>query len=702
MASALPYADGCRAAIAAGRRAVPVAVPAGLPLGWHDCTDAMLRNYALASLGLLTVAVAQTPINMPPFVQTYVAHATRGFYFTAPVDCVITGLEAPNEGGQTNQVVEVLDFGLIAPLSFPSTTSPVAQLFYDNSVAAGSTVNCSVALVAGRIYGIFGCCTDSPGSANTFTSYGNGPFATDMLGNQVTLRRLIVQSGIASNGGNQPCSVSTGRIGRVLVDIEPAGLVAGFHVDVSAGPAPLTVNFTDASVSDDPGGVTSWAWDFENDGTVDSTVQNPSHTFTTCGDFDVALTVTDASNPPDSELIAASVRTDVTTAAFSVSQLASPNVWQFTDTSNLTPTSWAWDFENDGTVDSTLQNPTYTTAGSCLDTTVSLTVMRNCQSSLLVQRTFLAGNVFLGETNGGNGLTSPTSVGNYFDIDVTATPGLTVCGLALAPYLLIGPCFVNVYVTEDTHAGKEGQAAAWRLVSTGSAISLGGGLAPPTLMNVAMDTPFYLPVGSYGIAVFLNSPGGMGIAYTDGPAGPYVGADLTIHPNAVGTSSDSELGPVAFSPRLWNGGFHYTLCGAGVEAAAGFFGTGCPGALGTPQLDAGVTAPALGTTYQLDVTNVPGGLAVMMSGLSPTFSPVFGALPVEGTPHGAPGCWLRTSADSTEVLLTGTTTASWSFAIPNDPTFVCLPFFNQAGVLSIGTNPVGFVLSDARAAVVGH
>ena len=39
---------------------------------------------------------------------------------------------------------------------------------------------------------------------------------------------------------------------------------------------------------------TAWAWDFQNDGTSDSTLQNPVHTFTSVGTYQVNLTVTNA------------------------------------------------------------------------------------------------------------------------------------------------------------------------------------------------------------------------------------------------------------------------------------------------------------------------------------------------------------------------------------------------------------------------
>lgn len=61
---------------------------------------------------------------------------------------------------------------------------------------------------------------------------------------------------------------------------------ASFTFSTSA----LTVSFTDTSTDSD-GSVVSWSWDFGGDGT--STAQNPSHTFSADGTFNVSLTVTD-------------------------------------------------------------------------------------------------------------------------------------------------------------------------------------------------------------------------------------------------------------------------------------------------------------------------------------------------------------------------------------------------------------------------
>ena len=60
------------------------------------------------------------------------------------------------------------------------------------------------------------------------------------------------------------------------------------------GPTPLDVEF-DASASSDPDGdAISYAWDFDRDGTTDSTAVTVTHRFATAGSYTPRLTVTDA------------------------------------------------------------------------------------------------------------------------------------------------------------------------------------------------------------------------------------------------------------------------------------------------------------------------------------------------------------------------------------------------------------------------
>jgi len=61
--------------------------------------------------------------------------------------------------------------------------------------------------------------------------------------------------------------------------------IAAFNATPTSGCAPLTVNFTDQST----GNITSWGWTFGDGGT--STLQNPSHQYTSAGSYNVTLTV---------------------------------------------------------------------------------------------------------------------------------------------------------------------------------------------------------------------------------------------------------------------------------------------------------------------------------------------------------------------------------------------------------------------------
>jgi PKD repeat protein len=65
--------------------------------------------------------------------------------------------------------------------------------------------------------------------------------------------------------------------------------VADFSATPTSGDAPLMVQFTDLSTN----GPTSWAWDLDGDGSVDSTAQNPTRVYVP-GTYTVTLTVSNA------------------------------------------------------------------------------------------------------------------------------------------------------------------------------------------------------------------------------------------------------------------------------------------------------------------------------------------------------------------------------------------------------------------------
>ncbi|MFC4588527.1 ThuA domain-containing protein [Sphaerisporangium corydalis] len=69
--------------------------------------------------------------------------------------------------------------------------------------------------------------------------------------------------------------------------------IAKAAADKTSGPAPLTVAFDSAGSRDPDGTAITLAWDFDGNGTTDSTDAAPSHTYQENGDFSATLTVTD-------------------------------------------------------------------------------------------------------------------------------------------------------------------------------------------------------------------------------------------------------------------------------------------------------------------------------------------------------------------------------------------------------------------------
>ena len=121
------------------------------------------------------------------------------------------------------------------------------------------------------------------------------------------------------------------------------------------------MQFTDQST----GTVTSYEWDFNNDGVTDSTAKNPGYSYNSAGTYSVNLTVTGpggANSKLMTNYITVTAPSAAPVASFTAMPVSgtAPLVVQFSDQSTGTVTSFAWDFNNDGVIDSTIKNPSYT------------------------------------------------------------------------------------------------------------------------------------------------------------------------------------------------------------------------------------------------------------------------------------------------------------------------------------------------------
>ncbi|MHC4781116.1 MAG: PKD domain-containing protein, partial [Planctomycetota bacterium] len=210
--------------------------------------------------------------------------------------------------------------------------------------------------------------TDESSSDSAITSLywdfgdGNGAEAANPVHTYTRGGVYTVSLTVTSAGGSDT---------EVMVDAVDVGqFTVDFAADVTSGPAPLQVIFTDLTAF--TGTLSNWSWDF-GDG-ARSSDPNPTHTYTLNGTYPVSLTVT-GSLGSDTAVKSAYIHVESLDAEFSVdvSTGTAPLQVRFTDQTTTTGTigSWAWNF-GDGTV-SNLQNPVhaYASAGSY---SVSLTV----------------------------------------------------------------------------------------------------------------------------------------------------------------------------------------------------------------------------------------------------------------------------------------------------------------------------------------
>ncbi|MGB7787126.1 PKD domain-containing protein [Methanoregula sp.] len=287
--------------------------------------------------------------------------------------------------------------------------------------------------------------------------------------------------------------------------------VAGFTNDFTGETAPVTVHFTDTSTQSASNPVTHWFWDF-GDGS-NSTQQNPGHTYTANGQYDVSLTV---SNPScrNATTIINSVVAGSPMAGFTASPTSGvvPATISFTDTSFGNPTQWNWSWGDgtwtNGTI---LQNPTiqspahgYTNPGSY---TVSLTASNAYGSNTATKTGYITAragaNVFANTTIPGITIQDYGGrqhlVFNYATLtDWTFNPNSSV--LDFTPPADRGFHNISVYTTDPggflifpgnfTITGTIGSVdlQTQDIIPTGFPVSTGG---PSSSINYSIVLPSY-------------------------------------------------------------------------------------------------------------------------------------------------------------------------------------------------------------------
>ncbi|WP_406656130.1 PKD domain-containing protein [Methanolobus sp. ZRKC2] len=180
--------------------------------------------------------------------------------------------------------------------------------------------------------------------------------------------------------------------------------VADFSANVTSGTIPLSVGFTDISTNSP----VSWLWDFGDGNT--STDQNPTHTYTSVGTYNVSLNATNVGGSDISTKLSYITVAIAPVANFTSDVISgtAPLTVTFTDNSTNSPTAWLWDF-GDGT-NSTSKNTshTYSSAGTY---NVSLNASNVAGSNVSTHVSYITVTAASSSSSGSSNSGSRTSVG---------------------------------------------------------------------------------------------------------------------------------------------------------------------------------------------------------------------------------------------------------------------------------------------------
>lgn len=441
----------------------------------------------------------------------------------------------------------------------------------------------------------------------------------------------------------------------VTLDYAPAaGLYPGFTATPRSVPVGSTVQFTDQSFTSDPAGIVARNWDLNGDGTTDSTALNPTYQYNTEGNYNVSLQCIDGLHGPVTLARPNYIAVGAVDASFT-SQVQPGNLVIFTDTSTGQPTSWQWDFQNDGVVDSTSQNAAfvYPAPGAY-------------QVRLTVADAFSTDSVVV---NLGVGIIPVPNFGSTF------TSATTTRGLWFQSPTKFS--IISLSVPDETNHGLQ-NVAVYRMASAPPAFSASasGGLE---FFSAGQPSGTPIPcVVSFDAGEFVGVLGACGDATTmrssyATPAGPYASSVL-----GVATTLTRFLTQTNIVNTGGNGAYSTEVAGAlarvfmGVTSCVGIpYGTGTASGAGpaAPIMKC-TTLPFVGQTATLVVdqrdsnalgfvaagfgrANVPTPFGTVLVN-NPTFT-----VPLNGGAPMGPGTYTYTLAVPNNPALAGVGPINW-------------------------------------------
>ncbi|MEM7454755.1 MAG: PEP-CTERM sorting domain-containing protein [Planctomycetota bacterium] len=178
----------------------------------------MKKLIAILSLAMVTFLspqfVGADVLDVGPQTATFTGN-TRGYWFTAPVDFVITGARVADDASIDNQDIEILMLDS-APPSWPTTSNAFTSVFRITDVPGSGFVSTgNINVSAGDIIGVLG--SRGPTSTN---SYGDGDYMSSIFGNPVSLQRFGMQFDLRSTAAQDVWAEPGGFISRVELEFQ--------------------------------------------------------------------------------------------------------------------------------------------------------------------------------------------------------------------------------------------------------------------------------------------------------------------------------------------------------------------------------------------------------------------------------------------------------------------------------------------------
>jgi len=317
-----------------------------------------MKKTLLTTLFIVSCAIgllAQNFIQMPLPVQTSTfAGNVRGYWFVAPSDFVINGLEVPTSGSSGLQSIVVMKLDSNPPV-FSVVTNNFNVLFLTQNDTTSGIIPVCISVEQGDVIGILGY-------RGAINSYGTSPYTSDINGIPVTLARLGMQFNLSTTAPQDIWTELGGSISRVWMYYGNAALVSLNYSWVSGTDYSFSNGSSTSSVS---------VWNY-GDGTPLDTTNNPTHTFANPGTYTVCTYLIGSCLI---DTLCEDIIICLGPAQSDYSYLASYPTVDFTDASQNAVT-YSWDFGDGSPLDSSVSpSHTYATFGLY---TVCLTVTDTC------------------------------------------------------------------------------------------------------------------------------------------------------------------------------------------------------------------------------------------------------------------------------------------------------------------------------------